>query len=249
MESTRWKDLTLALFRSILEEPEFREAPAAGIAIQAYLRESQDDLRALLAWARERGRRIGVRLVKGAYWDYETILAAQEHWPPGVLRKAETDAQFERLAKKLIDNSAWTRPALGTHNIRASASASRPAEAAGLDLRAVEIQVLHGMADSIRRAAVHQGYRVREYVPVGELIPGMAYLVRRLLENTSNECFLLLRPCRRPGQSAPRGAEPGAWPAAHRRPTRRPSSPRRRRRRSRWGGRGGPTAALRRRQA
>jgi RHH-type proline utilization regulon transcriptional repressor/proline dehydrogenase/delta 1-pyrroline-5-carboxylate dehydrogenase len=66
------------------------------------------------------------------------------------------------------------------------------AEAAGLPPQAVEVQVLHGMADSIRRAAVKQGYRVREYVPVGELIPGMAYLVRRLLENTANESFLRL---------------------------------------------------------
>ncbi len=157
------------------------------------MRDSAEIVQGLIHLAKDRGTPFTVRLVKGAYWDYETILAAQEHWPsPVFLRKAETDAQFERLAKKLIDNWQWTRPALGTHNIRSIAAGIAAAEAAGLPPSAVEIQVLHGMADSIRRAAVKQGYRVREYVPVGELIPGMAYLVRRLLENTANESFLRL---------------------------------------------------------
>ncbi len=134
-----------------------------------------------------------VRLVKGAYWDYETIIAAQEHWPSPVFTdKAQTDAQFEQLAKVLIDNWEWTRPAVGSHNIRSLAAAVAQAEAAGLPAGTVELQMLHGMAEPIRQAAVAQGYRVREYVPVGELIPGMAYLVRRLLENTANESFLRL---------------------------------------------------------
>jgi RHH-type transcriptional regulator, proline utilization regulon repressor / proline dehydrogenase / delta 1-pyrroline-5-carboxylate dehydrogenase len=185
------RDLTYAAFADLCRDPELRDYPHLGIVVQAYLRDSAEIVQGLLYLARSRGTPFTVRLVKGAYWDYETILAAQEHWPPPVfLRKAETDAQFERLAKKLIDNWQWTRPALGTHNIRSIAVGIAAAEAAGLPPTAVEIQVLHGMADSIRRAAVKQGYRVREYVPVGELIPGMAYLVRRLLENTANESFL-----------------------------------------------------------
>src|SRR4029077_3346483 len=64
------------------------------------------------------------------------------------------------------------------------------AKAKGLDPRAVEVQMLFGMADPIKRVLVREGYRVREYATIGELIPGMAYLVRRLLENTSNESFL-----------------------------------------------------------
>jgi RHH-type proline utilization regulon transcriptional repressor/proline dehydrogenase/delta 1-pyrroline-5-carboxylate dehydrogenase len=187
------RDLTYAAFADLCRDPELRDYPHLGIAVQAYMRDSAEIVQGLIHLARDRGTPFTVRLVKGAYWDYETILTAQEHWPPPVfLRKAETDAQFERLAKKIIDNWQWTRPALGTHNIRSIAVGMAAAEAAGLPATAVEIQVLHGMADSIRRAAVRQGYRVREYVPVGELIPGMAYLVRRLLENTANESFLRL---------------------------------------------------------
>ena len=187
------RDLTYAAFADLCRDPEFRDYPHLGIAVQAYFRDSAEIVQGLLYLARDRGTPFTVRLVKGAYWDYETILAAQEHWPsPVFLNKAETDAQFERLARKLADNWQWTRPALGTHNIRSIAVGIAAAEAAGLPATAVEIQVLHGMADSIRRAAVRQGYRVREYVPVGELIPGMAYLVRRLLENTANDSFLRL---------------------------------------------------------
>jgi RHH-type transcriptional regulator, proline utilization regulon repressor / proline dehydrogenase / delta 1-pyrroline-5-carboxylate dehydrogenase len=187
------RDLTYAAFADLCRDPGLRDYPHLGIVVQAYLRDSAEIVQGLLHLARDRGTPFTVRLVKGAYWDYETILAAQEHWPPPVfLRKAETDAQFERLARRIIDNWPWTRPALGTHNIRSIAAGIAAAEAAGLPPTAVEIQVLHGMADSIRRAAVKQGYRVREYVPVGELIPGMAYLVRRLLENTANDSFLRL---------------------------------------------------------
>ncbi len=185
------RDLTYAAFADLCRDPELRDWPHMGIVVQAYLRDSAEIVKGLLYLAKDRGTPFTVRLVKGAYWDYESILAAQEHWPPPVFtNKAETDAQFEKLAKKLIENWNLTRPALGTHNLRSIAVGIAAAEAAGLPPQAVEIQVLHGMADSIRRACVRQGYRVREYVPVGELIPGMAYLVRRLLENTANESFL-----------------------------------------------------------
>lgn len=81
MESYKLKDLTLALFKSILEESEFRAQPAIGIALQAYLRDCERDLAELVAWARRNAHPITVRLVKGAYWDYETILAQQRDWP------------------------------------------------------------------------------------------------------------------------------------------------------------------------
>ncbi len=194
MESYRWKDLTLSLFRSVLEEPEFREAPAMGIAIQAYLRESEADLRALLEWARARGRRIGVRLVKGAYWDSETLLARQRGWPvPVFARKAETDASFERLTVLLLQNADLVQPAIATHNVRSCAHAIAQAARLGVDPRALEFQALYGMADDLKAALLRSGHRVREYCAIGALLPGMAFLVRRLLENTSNESFLRQR--------------------------------------------------------
>jgi RHH-type proline utilization regulon transcriptional repressor/proline dehydrogenase/delta 1-pyrroline-5-carboxylate dehydrogenase len=191
LERFAYRDLTYAVFADLALDPELVGYPHLGIAIQAYLRDSANDVQSLVDLARRRGTPITVRLVKGAYWDYETMAARQQHWPEPVFsRKEETDAQFERLAKVLIENCEFTRPALGTHNIRSIAAALAMAEAAGLAPRAVELQMLHGMAEPIRKAAVAQRYRVREYIPMGELIPGMAYLVRRLLENTSNESFL-----------------------------------------------------------
>lgn len=191
MESHALKSLTLRLFTSLLEEPEFRAEPAIGIALQAYLRETPADLDALIAWARRRGRPLTVRLVKGAYWDYETILARQRGWPPPVWsHKPESDLCFEQLTEKLLDNADLISSAFGSHNVRSIAHALVQAERRGLDRRAIEFQLLFGMADPIKRALLGLGCRVREYCPCGDLLPGMAYFVRRLLENTSNEGFL-----------------------------------------------------------
>jgi RHH-type proline utilization regulon transcriptional repressor/proline dehydrogenase/delta 1-pyrroline-5-carboxylate dehydrogenase len=194
MEGTRWKEVTLALFRSVLEEPEFERGPAMGVAVQAYLRETEADVRALLGWARARGRRIGIRLVKGAYWDTETVLARQRGWPvPVWTRKAETDACFERLTRLLLENADVAQPAFATHNVRSAAHAVAVAGQLRVDPRAYEFQALYGMADDLKAALVQRGQRVREYCAVGALLPGMAFLVRRLLENTSNESFLRQR--------------------------------------------------------
>lgn len=197
MESYRLKDLTLALFRSILEEPEFAPIPGpatVGIALQAYLRDAERDLDALIGWARRRGHPIGIRLVKGAYWDYETILARQRNWPvPVWARKPESDANFEKLTVVLLENIDLISPAFATHNVRSCAHAIAQAERLGIDPRAYEFQALYGMADELKVALVAGGHRVREYCAIGELLPGMAYLVRRLLENTSNEGFLRLK--------------------------------------------------------
>jgi RHH-type proline utilization regulon transcriptional repressor/proline dehydrogenase/delta 1-pyrroline-5-carboxylate dehydrogenase len=134
---------------------------------------------------------VWVRLVKGAYWDYETVMAAQRHWPvPVWMHKWETDAQYERLTARLLRGSEMIRPAIGSHNVRSVAHALAQAEALGLERGTVEFQVLYGMGDALAAALADRGQRVRVYVPYGELLPGMAYLVRRLLENTSNDSFL-----------------------------------------------------------
>ncbi len=194
MESYKLKDLTLELFQSIFEEAEFRAQPAIGIAVQAYLRDSEADLRALIAWARRNHRPINVRLVKGAYWDYETILAQQREWPiPVWQRKPESDANYEKLSVLLLENIDLVTPNFASHNVRSCAHVIAQAERRGIDPRAYEFQALYGMADELKLSLVQMGHRVREYCPVGELLPGMAYLVRRLLENTSNEGFLRIK--------------------------------------------------------
>jgi RHH-type proline utilization regulon transcriptional repressor/proline dehydrogenase/delta 1-pyrroline-5-carboxylate dehydrogenase len=191
MEQYRYKDLTLQVYKEILEEDEFRDWPHAGIVLQAYLRETEQDLRDLLAWVKTRGTPIGVRLVRGAYWDYETVIARQRGWPvPVFTRKWETDVSFERLVVTLLEHAQLLRPAIATHNVRSLAYALATARQLGLPERTLEFQMLYGMGDAIKAALVQLGQRLRVYAPFGELIPGMGYLVRRLLENTSNDSFL-----------------------------------------------------------
>jgi len=191
MESYAHKNTTLELFRTLFSEPKFRDWPHAGIVIQAYLHDAERDLRELLEWGRERGTRFTVRLVKGAYWDYEKIKAAQNGFRcPVFLQKPESDACFEKCTRILLDNESIVTAAFGSHNVRSIAHAQAYADQIGLDKSRFEFQLLYGMAGPIKRALVEMGYRVREYCPVGELLPGMSYLVRRLLENTSNEGFL-----------------------------------------------------------
>src|SRR5436190_13032791 len=191
MESYALKNTTLELFKTILTEAEFKDWPHAGIVIQAYLRDSEGDLRDLLEWGRGRGTRFAVRLVKGAYWDYETTKSGQNGSnPPVFLQKPESDANFEKLTRVLFENESIVTAAFGSHNIRSIAHAQAVADELGIDRSRFEFQLLYGMAGPIKRALVDMGYRVREYCPIGALLPGMAYLVRRLLENTSNEGFL-----------------------------------------------------------
>ncbi len=191
MESYAAKDLTLRIARTIFMEPEFRDYPHFGVVIQCYLRDAEQDLRELQAWAVERGTPLWVRLVKGAYWDYETIYAGLQDWPiPVWTRKWESDACYERATRYMFEHPAAFRVALASHNIRSLAQGIATAEGFGVDPRDYEIQMLYGMADAEKQALVERGLRLRIYMPFGELIPGMAYLVRRLLENTSNDSFL-----------------------------------------------------------
>ncbi len=194
MESYKLKDLTLALFKSIFEEEEFRSKPAIGIAMQAYLRDCEADLRDLVAWARKHNRPLNIRLVKGAYWDYETVNAQQKEWPvPVWSKKPESDANYEKLTVFLLENADLITPNFASHNVRSCAHAIAQAERLGVHPKHYEFQALYGMADELKLSLLQMGHRVREYCPVGELLPGMAYLVRRLLENTSNEGFLRIK--------------------------------------------------------
>ena len=191
MEQYAFKELTLEIFRGVLEEDEFRARPHAAIALQAYLGDAEHDVRELIRWARRCKRRVGVRLVKGAYWDSEIAWAKQKNWPiPVYLDKAETDASYERLSRLLLENHDMIDAAFGSHNLRSLAHAIVAAKIAGLPSDGYEIQMLYGMAEPVRQAIVQYGQRVRVYLPVGELLPGMSYLIRRLMENTSNTSFL-----------------------------------------------------------
>ncbi len=170
---------------------EFKSFPYPGIVLQGYARDSQKILDDLLAFARTRGTPIALRLVKGAYWDYESVMCAQQGYPsPLFANKESTDAHFELLTRHLIDNHEICLPAIASHNIRSLSHACLYAERKGLSQKNFELQMLYGMAEPIAKTFSKKGYLVRLYVPLGDMFVGMGYLVRRLLENTSNESFL-----------------------------------------------------------
>src|SRR5438309_921811 len=147
MESYAHKNSTLELFRTLFDEPEFRDWPHAGIVVQAYLRDAEKDLRDLIEWGRRRGTRFTVRLVKGAYWDYEKIKAAQNGWRvPVWLQKPESDANFEKLSRIMLENEAIVTAAFGWHNVRSIAHEQALAEKLGIDKSRLEFQLLYGMA-------------------------------------------------------------------------------------------------------
>jgi len=201
MESLDALETTMELVFELLDEPEFADGPSAGVVLQAYLRESPQQLDRLLEWAAQSARRppLTVRLVKGAYWDHEVVEARQHGWQVPVFEeKADSDRNFEELTRRLIDarggerggKDSSLRVAIASHNLRSVAHAIAYNRHGGGEDTDLELQILRGLGDELMQALAASGLRVRAYCPVGDLVAGMAYLVRRLLENTSNDSFL-----------------------------------------------------------
>jgi proline dehydrogenase len=196
MEDFDSRETLLLAFEEVLASEEFRDAPSVGVVVQAYLRDADATLERILSSPSltRRGVPPTIRLVKGAYWDHENVIAGQRGWEAPVWsEKRESDACFERLTRRLIDSRDSVRPAIATHNLRSLAHAIAHLEQRGGEPRELELQVLRGLGDELADGIARLGYRVRIYTPIGDLVAGMAYLVRRLLENSSNEGFLLRR--------------------------------------------------------
>ncbi len=194
MEDFDSRETLLLAFEEVLSSEEFRSAPSVGVVLQAYLRDADETLDRILSSPAMTGRKVPptIRLVKGAYWDHESVIAGQRGWEAPVWsQKRESDACFERLTRRLVDARDSVRPAIATHNLRSLAHAIAYHEQRGGTPAELELQVLRGLGDELAEGVARLGYRVRIYTPIGDLVAGMAYLVRRLLENSSNEGFLL----------------------------------------------------------
>ena len=215
MESYAHKNATLELFRTLFTEPEFRDWPHAGIVIQAYLRDAEDgSARSDCVGTSARNtfhRSSGQRRVLGLRKNQSPRRTAGS-FRSGCKNRRATPISKGSLAFCSRTKSIVTS-AFGSHNVRSIAHAQALAEELGIDRSRFEFQLLYGMAGPIKRALVEMGYRVREYSPVGELLPGMSYLVRRLLENTSNEGFLRAKFSEHVSASpiAARSARSGEW--------------------------------------
>ena len=191
MEHYAIKDLTIELFEELCSEDEFRDYPHLGIVLQAYLKDGDRDVARMVEYAKRRGTPIWVRLVKGAYWDSETVWAAQRGWPVPVWeQKWQSDACYERMTRVLLNNYKHVHGAFASHNVRSLAHAVAARQTYEVPGWAFELQMLYGMGDPMKLALGQMGQRCRIYTPYGNLVNGMAYFIRRLLENTANESFL-----------------------------------------------------------
>ena len=192
-ETRRYREVTFELYRRLRIDSEFRGYPHLGLTMQAYFKDSDKELDKLLTWARRETVPISIRLVKGAYWDQEVAVAKEKNVPiPVYTVKAETDMAFERAAEKILNNQDICHLACASHNIRSICSVLELAHSLNVPADRYEFQVLYGAADAFRRTLLEMTGRVRLYCPYGQLLSGIAYLVRRLLENTSNKSFMRL---------------------------------------------------------
>ena len=184
-------DLSLDLVERLSMSTEGSEGPPVGLAVQAYDKRAPAVIDWIIALARSTGRRIPVRLVKGAYWDSE-IKHAQTLGYPGFAvftRKAATDLSYLVCARALLAHQEAIAPQFATHNAHTVAAIMALAGAT----RDFEFQRLHGMGESLYRAAAAHYERfppVRIYAPVGSHEDLLAYLARRLLENGANTSFV-----------------------------------------------------------
>lgn len=191
MEQYDYKRITLDVFGQLLADKAFSDWPNIGIAIQAYLKDAPQDLATLADTLARRDAPATVRLVRGAYWDYETVIAEQNNWDTPVWSiKQNTDANFERCLDFLLARSDRFDTAVASHNIRSLAATMALAEHYGVDSDHYEFQMLYGMAEPLKKALLQKQKHLRVYVPYGKTLPGMSYLVRRLLENSSGESVL-----------------------------------------------------------
>ena len=179
--------ISLKLFDKLAREPSLGGWAGLGLAVQAYQKRSPYVIERLTELSRQSGRRLMVRLVKGAYWDSEIKHAQVEGYPdfPVWTRKSTTDIAYLACARMLLDAGAGIYPQFATHNAHTVAAIEDMAP----DDAQYEFQRLHGMGEALY-SAVTSSRPVRIYAPVGAHEDLLPYLVRRLLENGANTSFV-----------------------------------------------------------
>ncbi len=183
-------ELSLDIIEATYSHPTLVGWEGYGLAVQAYQKRAPFVIDFLAGLARRVGRRIPVRLVKGAYWDAEIKRAQVEGLPgyPVFTRKQNTDVSYLATAKRMFANSDAIYPMFATHNAQTIAAIRAIA-----DGRPYEHQKLHGMGDDLYAEVVpadRLGVPCRVYAPVGSHEDLLPYLVRRLLENGANSSFV-----------------------------------------------------------
>jgi len=183
--------LSLAIFEQIFYDEKLNGWGGFGLAVQAYQKRAMPVLEWLAELAKETGKQIPLRLVKGAYWDTE-IKRAQEQGLkayPVFTRKTSTDVSYIACVDYLLKNTALFYPQFATHNAHTVATVEHLSQEHGVDSHCFEFQRLHGMGESLHDQLIEK-YPSRIYSPVGSYQDLLPYLVRRLLENGANASFV-----------------------------------------------------------
>jgi len=185
-----YRDIVWEIYRLTLSEDEFQNFQDTGIVVQAYLKDAYDHLDEIIKFCEKQKRIMPIRLVKGAYWDAE-VVETQAHSKNSYqfLNKVETDIHFRQLVKVLLKNPS-TRLCLASHNIYDHVFAQGLRESDFPDSFVIEHQCLHMTYEALSVSMSKLGWCVRNYVPIGNLLVGMSYLVRRIMENSSQVGFL-----------------------------------------------------------
>ncbi len=184
-------ELSLEIFCKVLHDPQLGNWQGLGLAVQAYQKRAIPALDWLADEARKAGKRIPVRLVKGAYWDTEIKHAQEEGYPgyPVFTRKPNTDVSYIACAKRLLAERTAFYPQFATHNAHTISVIN---ELVG-DRLDFEFQRLHGMGEDLYGVVLESQKftgACRVYAPVGSHEDLLPYLVRRLLENGANTSFV-----------------------------------------------------------
>jgi RHH-type proline utilization regulon transcriptional repressor/proline dehydrogenase/delta 1-pyrroline-5-carboxylate dehydrogenase len=186
-------DLEMDLFAAIAADPDLVGWNGLGFVLQAYNRRAFPIVGWLAQLARETGRIFPLRLVKGAYWDSEIKAAQQQGLPsyPVFTRKSHTDISYLACADAILQRTGCFFPQFATHNARTAASIVSLAERYCVAPDIFEFQRLHGMGEGLHDQLVTT-HPCRIYAPVGPHKDLLAYLIRRLLENSANTSFVHL---------------------------------------------------------
>ena len=185
-EQYRYRDAVFAVYRKTLLHKDFEHYGQTGIVVQAYLRDASEHLREVIRLAERRRLTMPIRLVKGAYWDAETVEArAHSYNPPQFINKEETDVHYRQLMIEILNNAPHVQLCVGGHNIDDHCYSEVLREKYFPHSPPIEHQCLHMTYEALSVGMVRRGFVVRNYVPVGPLLVGMSYLVRRIMENSS----------------------------------------------------------------
>ena len=186
-EHYHYRDTVLSIYQKVLlENKQLHQYQQTGIVVQAYLRDAHYHLQKVIQLAKQRKLTMPIRLVKGAYWDAETVEAkAHSYDAPQFINKEETDIHYRQLMIVVLDNFPHLQLCLGGHNLDDHCYSEVLREKYFPQTPPIEHQCLHMTYEGLSIGMARHGLVVRNYIPIGPLLLGMSYLVRRIMENSS----------------------------------------------------------------